>query len=144
MRKLSVLGALAASVILLAPLVSTGPANAAPRKVVGWVACDGAGGVLTYKPVRHVLSCADANSGLRKLTWSTWGRQTATAAGRYYWNDCQPDCASGTTHTSKATVKLKRPRTQHGERVFTKVVVRFIDDDGRMQVQVLDSLPWQG
>ena len=85
--------------VMLAPMLAAGPAGAATQnRVVGWVSCDmGAMGMLTVQPVRHVLSCADHNSGLRKLTWSSWTSRTATGAGVYYWNDCTPDCAAGTT-----------------------------------------------
>ena len=91
-----------------------------------------------------MLSCADHNSGLRRLTWSSWGKASATGAGTYYWNDCKPNCAAGTSHTSKATVELKRPKTQNGEQVFTKVIVSYTDEDGRMQVDTMDAIFWQG
>ncbi len=91
-----------------------------------------------------MLSCADANSGLRKLNWSKWNSESASGAGTYYWNDCTPDCAAGAMHTSKATVELKRPKTQHGDKVFTKIVIRYTDADGQLQVDKSTSIPWTG
>lgn len=138
--------ALAAPLVIVAPLLSAGPASGVVaqqnNRVVGWVSCDGGTEVLTYKPRRHVMSCADANSGLRRLDWSSWTKSAAMGAGTYYWNDCSPNCAAGTTHSSKATVKLTRPTIQHGEKVFTKVTIRYIDEDGMMQADTEDSLPW--
>lgn len=141
-------GVLAAPALLIAPVLAAGPSAAAARHdhhVVGWVSCNaGANGMLTYKPRRHVLSCADANSGLRRLTWSSWNSTSATGAGVYYWNDCKPDCAAGTNHTSKATVELKRPKVQKGEKVFTRVVVKYTDEKGDLQVDRMDSIPYLG
>jgi hypothetical protein len=145
---LASVGVLAAPVLLVAPVLGAGPGAAAERhdhRVVGWVSCNpGANGMLTYKPRQHVLSCADANSGLRKLTWSSWNSKSATGAGTYYWNDCEPNCAAGTNHTSKATVELKAPKVQKGEKVFTRIVVKYTDEDGNLQVDRMDSVPYLG
>lgn len=140
--------ALAVPLVIVAPLLSAGPASGVVAQqnntVVGWVSCGENAQVLTYKPRRHVLSCADANSGLRMLDWSSWTKAAAMGAGTYYWNDCSPTCAAGTTYSSKATVKLTKPKIQNGEKVFTKVTIRYIDEDGKMQVDTEDSLAWQG
>lgn len=144
---LASVAALAAPVMLVAPVLAAGSAAAAERHdhVVGWVSCGmGSMAMLTYEPTRHVLSCADHNSGLRKLTWSSWNQKSAMGAGTYYWNDCEPNCAAGTNHTSKATVELKRPKVQKGERVFTRVTVTYTDENGKMQVDTMSSNPWQG
>ncbi len=144
---LASVGALAVPALLIAPVLTAGSASAAARHdhVVGWVSCNaGAEGMLTYKPKQHVLSCADANSGLRKLTWSSWNAKTAMGSGVYYWNDCEPNCAAGTNHASKATVELKRPKVQKGEPVFTRVVVTYTDETGQVQVDRMDSIPYLG
>lgn len=140
--------------VLVAPMLAGGPATAAPLhdgrgghddRVVAWVSCDrGAEGLLTVQPRRHVLSCADHNSGLRNLKWSTWGEESATGSGTYYWNDCTPNCSAGTNHSSKATVQLKRTREQNGELVFTRVIVTYTDENGATQTDRSTSLPYRG
>ena len=61
---------------------------------------------LAARPTTIVISCADANSLLNKLHWSTWGGSTALASGRYVWNDCTPYCAAGHFHSRAVRVRL--------------------------------------
>jgi hypothetical protein len=56
------------------------------------------------RPAAMVLSCADANSELRGLTWTDWGDTTAYATGTIAWNDCTPDCAAGHWKSQPVTV----------------------------------------
>lgn len=133
------LGALAASTPALA-----GDSGGSSR-VVGWTSCDdGPDLVLTYMPASHLLSCADANSGLTRLRWTSWTDRRAVGTGVYRWNDCDPDCAGGTEHTAKATVVLDRTRTQSGERVFTRATLTYVDDAGEQQVERVTSIRWTG
>ncbi len=150
-RLCAVSAVILAPVALVAPVLMAGPASAANRhdghedEVVAWVSCDDEPtGILTVQPKRHVLSCADHNSGLRNLDWSSWGEHSATGTGTYYWNDCTPNCSAGTNHKSKATVVLKRPRVQSGEPVFTRVIVTYTDENGETQVDRSTSLQWRG
>lgn len=139
--------ALAVPLMLGASLLAASPASAGDvdSRVVGWASCgDGPESLLTVQPTEHLLSCGDGNSGLRRLTWSSWTATSARATGVYYWNDCEPACFSGTNYTSKATVELSRVRVQKGEPVFTRVVVTYTDEDGVKQVDAMTSLPWLG
>ncbi|MDO8310181.1 MAG: hypothetical protein Q7V58_17715 [Actinomycetota bacterium] len=114
-------------------------------RVVGWTSCDdGPDLVLTYMPTTHLLSCADANSGLTRLRWASWTDERAVGTGVYRWNDCDPDCAGGTEYTAKATVVLDRPRTQAGDRVFTRATVTYTDESGVQQVERVTSIRWTG
>ncbi len=56
------------------------------------------------KPTTYVLSCADFNSKFTNLHWTSWGNPTAYATGEARWNDCTPNCASGTWKKEPATV----------------------------------------
>jgi hypothetical protein len=51
------------------------------------------------RPGTIVLACADFNTELTKLRWSTFGEASAHATGQYYVNDCTPDCAAGKFHS---------------------------------------------
>ncbi|MFI6595754.1 hypothetical protein ACIBHX_05860 [Nonomuraea sp. NPDC050536] len=47
------------------------------------------------RPASIILTCADANHVLEKLTWAQWGGLVARAAGVATVNTCDPDCAGG-------------------------------------------------
>lgn len=82
-------------------------------------------GTVSAKPAEIVLSCADANSSLEKLTWSSWTNGNAKASGTYQENDCEPTCVAGTVQTYAAEVQLGKPRKQGGKRVFSEVTITF-------------------
>lgn len=133
-------GTLLGATALAGSAVAAPPPSGEP----GWVACAPSGEKLTYKPKRHLLSCADGNSGLRRLAWSSWTGTTAKATGVYYWNTCDPACATGEELRSPATVTLKRVRSQHGADVYTRFVIRYADANGKASVLREDSLSWMG
>ena len=66
------------------------------------------------EPARIILSCGDAGIGLSKLTWSRWGRATATATGTYYENTCTPTCSAGQTVSRPVEVTLSKPKACPG------------------------------
>jgi hypothetical protein len=82
-------------------------------------------GEVSAKPTGLVLSCADANTALEMLKWSSWGTSTARATGTFSENDCSPTCVEGMFHRYKAVVTLSAPKMVKGAKVFTKVRVVF-------------------
>jgi hypothetical protein len=82
-------------------------------------------GEVSAKPTGLVLSCADANTALETLKWSSWGKSTARATGTFSENDCSPTCVEGMFHRYKAVVTLSAPKMVKGAKVFTKVRVVF-------------------
>ena len=58
------------------------------------------------RPVSIVLTCADANTALTKLRWSSFGHASAYASGDYYENDCTPNCAAGKFHSYPVKLAL--------------------------------------
>lgn len=133
--------ALAGTTVAVAPSASAGDTGA---RITAWVACDGPQLLLTVQPVDHLISCADANSGLSRMTWSAWADDEARGRGVYRWNDCVPSCAAGTEHRSPATIVLDRVRVQAGEPVFTRATIRYVDDAGVAQVERVRSIRWTG
>ena len=109
--------AIALSGVVLALPISAGAAPAAPQVSN----C----GDNSAKPTGIVLTCADANESLEKLTWSTWNSTTAKGSGTYSVNDCRPTCAAGMYHRYKVNVVLSVPKTVKGTRIFTKARVTF-------------------
>ncbi len=78
---------------LVAPtLVAPALASAAPAPVRTYLYnCS----TLTQKPREIVLTCADANTWINKITWTNWSSATAKATGTLHWNTCTPTCVAG-------------------------------------------------
>jgi hypothetical protein len=62
------------------------------------------------RPTSIVITCADANTDLTHLRWTTFGGATATGSGDYAYNDCTPDCAAGRVHAYAVSVVLSDPK----------------------------------
>lgn len=99
----------------------TGSANAAPGSV-RMVVFDCPGQAPQARPKDFILTCADANSALERLSWTSWTPKLASASGSLVLNDCKPDCASGHFHAYPALVVLwgsKAVKNHRGERAYT-------------------------
>ncbi|MFA7322735.1 MAG: hypothetical protein WC005_00080 [Candidatus Nanopelagicales bacterium] len=119
----------------LAPLAQAAPAAPSKTKIV---ACTNAGTVLETKPKSYILTCADANSLLKDLKWSSWTSGTAKATGIFQENDCKPNCAAGKFIDAPATVSLTVPKTIDGNRVFTSITVTT-SSNGKTHRQVYEA-----
>jgi hypothetical protein len=62
------------------------------------------------RPSSIVLACADDNTMLTHLRWSSFGGATARASGDYAYNDCNPYCAAGHVHSYPVTVVFSAPK----------------------------------
>lgn len=69
-------------------------------------------------PKQIVINCADANRYVAGLHWQHWGAQSATATGRLYWNNCQPNCAAGHEESRAITFTANGRRLVKGKNVF--------------------------
>ena len=52
---------------------------------------------------------ADGNGDLTRITWSSWTAHSAKGSGSINVNNCQPDCARGTTVNVPVSVALSAP-----------------------------------
>jgi hypothetical protein len=78
------------------------------------------------RPKALTLTCADANTVLSGLRWSSFGSASALATGTLQTNTCTPDCARGKFVRYPVAVKASDPRTcKAGLRVYNKVTLRF-------------------
>jgi hypothetical protein len=66
-----------------------------------------------------------ADASLRRLVWSSWSADGASASGEFRVQDCQPNCATGHTRKLPATVELSDVKTCEGRRYFGRAVVKL-------------------
>jgi hypothetical protein len=55
----------------------------------------------TYKPTQIVVTCADANTVVRGISWKSYGDKTAAGSGTANVNACDPTCAAGRSSASR-------------------------------------------
>jgi hypothetical protein len=75
---------------------ATASAASAAKKTPRYVVADCF--QLQVRPRSYVFTCADGNSGMENLHWTSWSSKLASAYGTYYYNDCIPYCADGHLH----------------------------------------------
>jgi len=77
----------------------------------------------SVEPTEIVLACADYNTLLEALHWTSWTATSATAVGTLVYNDCTPNCAEGHSHHVPGTrVTLTVPsRSVGGREVWSEV-----------------------
>jgi len=78
------------------------------------------------RPKVVVLTCADANTSLKGLIWSSFGGSTAQGRGTFVTDSCEPNCASGKSLSFEATVKATGSVScKRGLRVYARLTLRF-------------------
>jgi hypothetical protein len=75
----------------------------------------------TYKPPGFILFCGDGNAGIEHAAYTSWHTHRAAGSGTYFFNTCKPSCAAGTVKRYKVSFTLRRTRTVHGQRLFTRL-----------------------
>jgi hypothetical protein len=74
-----------------------------------------------------VLSCADANSELRKTHWTSWGRTSAVGTTELGLNLCNPYCAaSKMSFFPRSRVRLSGVKRTKLGLLFTRVTVSYV------------------
>ncbi len=128
MKRAWVITVLASVVAVLAITGSTltGSAHATPARPglssVQTVVFDCPGQRAMVRPETFILTCADANSLLDKLSWTSWTPGLASATGTLEINDCTPYCAAGHFHAYPAVVVFwgsKAVKNHPGEDCYT-------------------------
>jgi len=80
------------------------------------------------KPSEVILSCADAGTGVRKITWLGWGEPTAAGVGTAFANDCTPNCAAGHVHTYRGVILLGGAQSCHGKVAYRTAAVAIVGE----------------
>lgn len=117
-----------AAVLTVTGLTLSGPAQAAPAHpavpAARLVVFDCPGQHAMVRPKSFVLACADGNSAVQKLAWSTWAPGLASAKATLVQNDCTPYCAAGHFHSYPALVVLWGSKAiGHGEHAYTRLTM---------------------
>jgi len=117
-----------ASATTARPAVRSGPAAASSAATATQLVvfdCPGQAKALV-KPRNFILTCADANSVLAKLSWTSWTPGVASATGVLEENDCTPYCAAGHFHSFPALVILwgdTAVKNHPGEHCYAKMTI---------------------
>ena len=80
------------------------------------------------RPGSFTLACADGNSSLSHLTWSSWTAASAHGTGTQLINDCVPYCAAGkfVSYPAQVTFWRSEPVPGHpSQRYFSRVTLRY-------------------
>jgi hypothetical protein len=82
-------------------------------------------GKATVRPTSIILACADANFGIKHLSWIGWGGTRAAATGTAYANDCTPDCAAGHFHSYGAVIVVDGAQSCGGKVEYRRLTIAF-------------------
>jgi len=128
MRKI-ILGLLAATAALAAPIAVAGSANAAAYDANA-LRTSAAGHPNTpvfndcfaskRRPGHWQLACGDGNGYFDRASWTHWGRTYASGTARLWHNTCRPYCAAGNYHKYRVKVRLDRVGTTRGHTYFKR------------------------
>jgi hypothetical protein len=80
------------------------------------------------RPGSFTLACADGNSYLAHLSWSSWAASSASGTGTQMINDCKPYCAAGTFRSYPVDVVFWRSEPVPGrpsQRYFSRVTLLY-------------------
>jgi hypothetical protein len=114
---LSASALLAAAFVIAAFAMSASAAS--PLKITN---CNKTAG----SPKQLTLTCGDGNTVLKGLSWTNFGKATATAKGTFTIDLCEPNCAEGKDASYPASAKATGSRTcKGGVRVYSKLELTF-------------------
>ncbi|GEM_PF-4358887 len=86
--------------------------------------CAGPDSPPVLRPALIGFGCAGLNSGVRNITWTSWGSEAAYGIGTLYEDNCVPDCAAGSDAIYPNTrIELDLPVTFDGALVFSQILV---------------------
>ena len=102
----AIIGVIAVPVLGLSLMGASSHAAPAPRPQPRQTVVVNCLGKQQVKPGTIVLACADYNSLIQKITWTSWTRGLASGTGTLVQNDCVPYCAAGHFHRYPVLVIL--------------------------------------
>ena len=82
------------------------------------------------KPELIYFACADGNTGIGKIEWTTWEATGASGIGEYFANDCEPDCASGKFEFTRVNLAINRPINVDGKLHLADLTYESVESGG--------------
>jgi hypothetical protein len=82
-------------------------------------------GTAFYRPRRFLLS-ADGSFGVGAVKWLAYGGAAATATGRAFVDDCDPDCAHGRFMRPRAKLRLSKVVECGGRALYARLSYRLL------------------
>ena len=82
------------------------------------------------KPELIYFACADGNTGIGKIEWSTWEATGAIGVGEHFANDCDPDCANGTFEFTNVNLRIDKAIGVKGKLHLTDLTYESVDEGG--------------
>jgi hypothetical protein len=79
-----------------------------------------------YKPKSITVFCGDGGMPISKIRWTAYGAKQANGRGTASVNDCDPNCAAGTSTNYRAQLHLSRVRQCGDVPQFTRLRVTFL------------------
>jgi len=73
-----------------------------------------------YEPTEFTYT-QDGTGSVQSISWSSWGASGAMGEGTEFINDCNPDCAQGTSTPYFAFVTLSDPMQTADGYIFTQM-----------------------
>jgi hypothetical protein len=80
------------------------------------------------EPASYIITCADADTRVQELHWTSWTPKLASGFGTFWQNDCIPSCAGGHFYSYPSLEVLWGSGAVKGhpaERRYTKLTVIF-------------------
>ena len=124
-----------------APSSTAAPATAPPTTVpLPLLVIPAVSGLVGYsgRYPRTVDFSGDAGNIVSRITWIQWGPSQAVGYGTWTYQDCVPDCASGSQTPYPATITL----SQSAGGRYTKLVETTAGPHGFTTVDYLGSNAW--
>lgn len=90
-----------------------------------------------FKPKSIVVTCADANFMIKKITYSSYGTKSAKGSGTASVNGCDPNCAAGTFQSYPVTFALSRVGQCGDVPQFRRLTVTFTGAKPKGQAKTL-------
>ncbi len=75
-----------------------------------------------YEPTEFTYT-QDGTGSVQSISWSSWGPGGASGEGTEFVNDCNPDCAQGTSTPYFAFVTLSDPSQTADGYIFTQMTI---------------------
>ncbi|HEX3781961.1 MAG TPA: hypothetical protein VHX38_20035 [Pseudonocardiaceae bacterium] len=95
----------------IAPKAITVPevATVAAPAHIYYPMCAANGSVKSPIEVTNMIVSCDSTVSLSNVHWATWNNSYAEGTGELLENDCEPDCATGATHSSLVSIRFDKP-----------------------------------